>query len=353
MRNALLTLFALLTAVCSMVTALEISDIHLPMKRDEADATLSKDYTYAVMTDGSVRRTWSQGDKDIIIDFDTVSNDAIMVAIVYHKPVAKKTGIADAHALAAGKFDENATWEAPKDREAKALIENTYGLKNARRKKLEDKSMLFYETNEKSRIVRVSLFANMPHTNRWALSTLTKNSGKTAMGNQMSAGFISSLYEDEERRQGTDTVAQATPTEEPADTAPTFTVTVTRRSEPAPAKPAEPTPAPTTPAPARTATAATSTPTATPPATPAKPTGQQLEPGRHTMSLLPPPPDWLKKIGVEEPTWWHYLGVGIVLLLIIVFIIHSMSQSASRSAQRKRFANVVAQAPQSKNKIKR
>lgn len=374
-KTALLLALALLSGLCSFATALELSDIHMPMKRDEADATLSKDYSYAVMTDGSVRRSWRLEGKELIIDFDTVSNDAIMVAIIYDKPVSKKKGIDDAHAIAAGKFDEKATWDNPKDREAKSLIENTYGLKNARRKKLDDKAMLFYEMDQKkSHITRVSLFARMPHTNRWALTTLTKNSGKTAMGNQMSTSFITSLYEDEERRQNTPLATPkqnelAAETEQPA--APRFTITVNSSSTTAPAKTPTPkaaTAEQTDATAAATAQRSTHTQQAPKPATPAAPRPAQpvasatppapapapapaaadaeankLEPGRHTMSLLPPPPDWLKAAGVEEPTWWHYLAAAVILLLILVFIIRSFAQSAGRAAQRKRFADVVAQ----------
>ena len=394
LKKALLMLTIWLGILCSSLPALELSDIHMPMKRDEADATLSKDYTYAVMTDGSVRRTWDLGDKSVIIDFDTVSNDAIMVAVIYNKPVTKKKGIDDAHTIAAGKFDEKATWDTPKDRDAKNLVENTFGLKNARRKKLEGKAMLFYEMDQKkSHITRVSLFAGMPHTNRWALTTLTKNSGKTAMGNQMSATFIGSLYDDEERRRNTIPTAttagnagSAAADTEPA--VPQFTISVTgNSSKPKPAAPKEATtPRPTatnTAATPHTATAAThhnthtaakhttttapaahgathtaptttAATTATPATKPASPTAE-LEPGRHTMSLLPPPPTWLKAVGIEEPTWWHYLGVGLVGLLVLIFVIQTLLQNVGRAAQRKRFADVVSQtsAPASKSRMRR
>lgn len=390
-RNLILVLISLLSTLYSAAYALELSDIHMPMKRDDADTTLSKDYTYSVMTDGSVRRTWKLNDKEVIIDFDTVSNDAIMVAVIYDKPISKKKGIADAHTLAAGKYAKDATWDSPKDRDAKGLIENTYGLKNARRKKLDDKSMLFYETNaQKNRIVRVSLFARMPQTNRWALTTLTRNSGKTAMGNQMSSNFITSLYDDEARRQeipldpskissaskphddDDDDDDDEEDDDEAATPTPRISVTVTQKSIPAPTRTKPATPAPKvkptapsqTPAPRVANTTAPSTPTPAPatattttthPAQANSKPATSLEPGRHTMSLLPPPPTWLKAAGIEEPTWWHYLGVGFVILLIVIFIIHTLMQNAGRAAQRKRFVDVVSQTPAatSKSRVRR
>lgn len=362
LRNALLLLAALVGALCGSAAALELSDIHMPMKRDDADKTLSKDYTSAVLTDGSVRRTWEYADREIFIDFDTVSNNAIMVGVIYKKPVTKKKGIDDAHELAAGKFAEDATWDSPKDRDAKTLIETTYGLKNARRKKLDDKAMLFYETDQKNRIVRVSLFANMPHTNRWALTTLTKGSGKTAMGNQMSSTFISDLYADEERRQSIPLAATAPAPAphsgmgEPAATTPTVTTSITFSAKPKREKPATPqtgADTPPAPRPEPAAPVATTEPATTPAPATADADKPKLKPGRHAMSLLPPPPNWLKSIGVEEPTWWHYLGVGVVLLLIIAFTIRSMAQSASRAAQRRRFVDVVAQGKPTPKKRRR
>lgn len=358
-HRAALMLWGSLCTLASFATALELSDIHLPMTRDEADASLSKDYSYSVMTDGSVRRTWEQDDKSVVIDFDTVSNETIMVAIIYKRPVAKKKGIEDAHTIAAGKFDEKATWDAPKDKEAKELIANTYGLKNARRKKLDDKAMLFYEMNDqKSRIVRVSLFARMPQTNRWALTTLTKNSHKTALGNQMGGSFINELYKDEELRKNTipTQTAKDTTSEETDNQAVVPTITITHKSvnKPTPAsdtaaekpevktftppvsrvtKPKQPTVATTT---------STTTTTET--------TGRTAAPapgGQTTMTLLPDAPDWLKAVGIEEPTWWHYVGLALVLLLLMIFGIRAVSQSSSRAKQRQRYVNVVAQKPTS------
>ena len=387
-KNLFGKLIVILAGLLSMLSersiALELSDIHIPMTRDEADDTLSKDYKYAVLADGSVRRTWELDGKKVFIDFDTVTNKAIMVAVVYDRPVAKKKGIEDAHTLAHGKYDANASWNAPKDREAKELVQNVYGLKNARRKKLEDKAVLFYEADDKNsnRIVRVSLFANMPHTHRWALTTITKNSSQTAMGNQMGASFIANMYKDEQRRQES-TPAPAKPqtaSSDTADSVPSFTISVTSNktaspsakeedatpdvTETAPVKPAKhtataaqkpvqkPVQKPKNPNPEKTtaSSAATATAAATPQpvsmtATNAKEPSKegQLEPGRHTMSLLPAPPTWLSAIGIEEPTWWHYIGIGVIALLILVYIIRALSQSAGKAAQRKRFANVVAQ----------
>ena len=58
LSNVKSKIFALILGALLWVTsgyALEISDLALPMNRDKADDTLSKDYMYKVLGDGSIR----------------------------------------------------------------------------------------------------------------------------------------------------------------------------------------------------------------------------------------------------------------------------------------------------------
>lgn len=331
-----------LALCCTPTWALQLTDIHYPMKRSEADTTLSKDYTFEMLTDGTVRRTWQLPGKKVVIDFDTTTEDLVMAAIVYDTPVSKKEGIEDAHTIAAGRYDENATWDSPKDKKAKLLVENTYGLRNARRKKLADKAVLFYEMNDqKSKIVRVSLFTSMPHTNRWALTRLTGGGKKTAMGTQMSTGYVEQLYKDEERRQAIAPTAAEPKKVATADSKPHISVTVTTRTKnkpsvtARPAKPTAPTPvAATPPAPKPVVHTA---------AAPA-PAQQIIVIEREQAPLedvLPPAPDWLKAVGIERPTWWHYLALAIIALIIVVYLLSLIFSGSKKEAQRKRFEDIA------------
>ena len=175
-----MVMLSLLALNLEVGIALELSDLHIPMTRDEADTSLSKDYETAVLEDGSIRRTWKLGDKTVFIDFNSVTQEAALIAVIYDHAVPRKQGITDAQTISAGKYDKQAKWTAPKDDEARDMVRDTFGLENALRKKMNDKSMLFVETDAKRKnIVRVSLFSRMPSTNRWTLKCRNYCLGKS------------------------------------------------------------------------------------------------------------------------------------------------------------------------------
>ena len=203
--------------------AIELSQLHMPMTRDEADVTLSKDYESSVMYDGTIRRTWKQDGMTVFVDFNSETQEAVLIAVIYDKPVPRKKGIADAHAIAAGKFSKEAKWDPPKDADARQMVHDVFGLENALRKKLKDKSMLFVETDEsRKRIVRVSLFSRMPSTNRWTLKPISRDAQSTAMGENWTPQHLAALYKDEERRR-TLSLKPDDPSSSPSSTAPTST----------------------------------------------------------------------------------------------------------------------------------
>lgn len=363
-----------LICLSGQMAAMELSDISYPLTRDEADKKFSKDYSYMMLADGSVRRVWDLADKKVLIDFDTNTNNAILIGVTYKKPVEKKTGIADAHTIAAGNFSKEATWDTPRDKASRTLISDTYGLNNARRKKLKDKAMLFYEMNDKStRITRISIFSLMPKSNRWELDTITPDSESTAMGSNWGKDFIESIYADEARRKAQNPAA-ATPSsnnKQGGTADPTLsgrkTAMGTRVSIGSNTRPATGTPTtkPTTP----TVTKPTTTPRKTTPtpipseqprtaASVGMPTGKQaasgeqkylqkerIEGGVQTVSTLPPAPDWLKAVGIDEPAWGHYLGLAVVVLLILIFIIRGIARSSSKIKHQRNFTKIAGNQP--------
>lgn len=360
-RKTILMLACCATWYASQLTALELSDIHLPLTRSEADQTLSKDYTYALLADGTVRRTWNYDDKQIFIDFDTNTNAAILIAVVYSKPVTMKEGIADAHTLGAGKYSDTAKWDAPKDKASKDLISNTFGLNNAKRKKLEDKSMLFYETNGKkdkaARIVRVSLFSNLPKTNRWVLDTINPGERKTAMGNSWSNSFIEDIYKDEAQRQALPlrTNAAANPSETSAATTPaadssasdstpetptTQRITIRRQRTGMGTRTDVKVEEVPVDAPPSNTQATPTTPKTTAPAQ-QRVVLERQEAKTETISTLPPPPDFLKNFGVEKPEWWHYIVLLIAALILLGIILSSIARAGERVSRQRKFNQVV------------
>lgn len=405
-RKALLLLVSCLIGLFYSAQALEISDITLPLTRDAADRTLSKDYAYSMLADGSVRRVWDLNDKQIFIDFDTNTNEAVLVAIVYKRPVDKKVGIADAHTLAKGMYADNATWDAAKDKTARQQISDTFGLNNARRKKLNNKAMLFYEMNDKgSRITRVSYFSLMPSTNRWELAEMRPDDEANALGTSWGKEHIEGTYRDEARRQAiplsseegtpsteTSTDSAAATTTAAADTAatPAKPVSIATTTTTKPNKPARPaaTTKPTAPKAAddetfegmgtqtmrnqerKTAmgTRKHGDGTSGPKISAARQSsGEKLLPGmtvkkvvhegqeskKTTVSTLPPPPTWLKAVGIENPTWAHYIGGGIILLILIAFILRSIAKAGAKAERKKQFAQVIGQGQPAGRRISR
>ena len=346
-----LRFFLLLSGVIAMHLAsswaIELSQLHMPMTRDEADVTLSKDYESSVMYDGTIRRTWKQDGMTVFVDFNSETQEAVLIAVIYDKPVPRKKGIADAHAIAAGKFSKEAKWDPPKDADARQMVHDVFGLENALRKKLKDKSMLFVETDEsRKRIVRVSLFSRMPSTNRWTLKPISRDAQSTAMGENWTPQHLAALYKDEERRR-TLSLKPDDPSSSPSSTAPTST------------KPADDTLAVTTPRPAAQkqeperphegSTAmgkAGDSPSAGSAGRGVEKVRIKLDKGQHSAEVttfLVTPPDWLKKVGIENPAWWHYIVLGIAALLLVIALLRSILHGMSASASRKRFKQVISQ----------
>ena len=343
-------LFLLLGVIATGFTsswAIELSQLHMPMTRDEADTTLSKDYESSVLDDGSIRRTWKQNGMTIFVDFNSETQEAVLIAVTYDKPVLRKKGIADAHTIAAGKFDKEAKWNPPKDEQARQMVQDTFGLKNALRKKLKDKSMLFVETDEsRKHIVRVSLFSRMPATNRWILKTVSKDAKSTAMGENWTPEHLAALYRDEARRRAiplnSGDQAAAPSTESAAATSSNRTVTVSVRRPSAQKQ---------TPVRPESTAMGRSAGSSSAPGSAGRGDEKlriKLDKGQRaaeTSVFLMAPPDWLKKVGIEEPAWWHYIVLGTAALLLVIAVLRSISRSMSASASRKQFRKVVYQNP--------
>ena len=336
-------------ALFGCVFGLEPADVHISLTRDEADTTLSKDYTAAVLEDGTVRRTWQLENKKLFIDFDTASNEAIMIAIVYNKPVSKKIGLEDVNALAENKYEKNAKWDAPKDRASREKVEREMGMKNARRKKMEGSAVAFYETQDKKDLItRVSVFAHTPHKNRWILAETRGDGRRTALGNQMGNSHIKELYKDEMRRktiplamagQPAEKIDASTPAEKTAEV-PVVTITHKTTKRPSPKNPAphaKPAVATSSPSPSG---AEPQHPIQTAPTKPQVTVIEGVE--ESEQSAMPPPPEWLKQLGIEDPTWGHVVGLGVIALLLLIFILRAIIGGASKAAQRKRFEKILS-----------
>lgn len=354
-RKVMMSLLGCAAWLTAQLGALEVSDLTYPLNRNDADKTLSKDYTYAMLADGSIRRTWDSADKTIIVDFDSTTNDAILMAVIYKKPVDKKVGIGDAHTLGRGKLPEKSAWDDPKDKASKDIIANTFGLKNAKRKKLTDSAMIFYEQNDKgTKITRVSLFTALPRNNRWELPVITTTTPASAMGNNWDKSYVESVYQDEARRQSSTAATDPTPAADAPARVENERTAMGRRAggrKPGTAPNKRPKPSadttvttqmPTQMPPRRSTPAAQEQqPDTTQPTTSTITIGENRESKSETISTLPPAPAFLKQFGVEDPQWWHYIALGALGLLLLIIIFNAISKARRRAVQQQNFARII------------
>lgn len=311
-------IFASLLTLSTWAAALELTDLQLPLTRTEADQKLDKNYRYAILQDGSIRRAWKQEKKTIAVDFSARNDKAICVTITYDTPISRKVALEDCRQLCGNKA-EGIKWAATK-KEAMANL----GMKDAHALKLNDSTYLFREDVGKDKTARVSLFAHLPKTNRWALSEID-GERRTAMGNSSASGNIKALIADEARRQATpanrgETIAAATAPK------PSMVTTHSRTQVRQPVS----TPSAAVTKEDRAANIPVSTPT---------------EP-KQANNLL-------EALGLDQPTPVHYcIGGGIALLILIVLC--GIISSARRKAKaRANFNTVSASRPASAQPVQR
>lgn len=196
----------------SVVQAIELSDLRLPLTRTEADS-FTKDYDYEVLSDMAVRRTWRKDGKKIAIDFDSKTDQAICITVTYNEPVSRKMGLADAEIMAGGKV-ENPKWRSLKNDAA-----TKFGMQNAEALTLTDGAYLFREvtSDKKKKFTRLSLFAHMPKTDRFSMAVLDATGGKTALGSATVGTGVKDLYADEAARHGAGGGVAVAAADEPAE----------------------------------------------------------------------------------------------------------------------------------------
>ncbi len=176
-----------------LAAALELSDLHLPMTRREADDSLSKDYSYRVLEDMTIRRSWSLDNREVSVDFAPKQEDsALLIFIDYTKPVSPAVAAADAAQLIG---EKGGKWTKLQASRAERLgMENPEGLK------VSGGRFCFRSLNAGGRVTRLAYYASVPGEVRWELAVDDPQSGKTAMGARGGSGGTAFLWNDEERR---------------------------------------------------------------------------------------------------------------------------------------------------------
>lgn len=185
----------LCAALCmaSLAGAVELTDLSPALSRTDADANLTKDYKYRVLSDLSVRRIWNLDEnRKLTIDFDPKKDMLICLMVEYKKPVSAKEGtkaILDITKAPEAKWNKLTNDKAAK-----------YGVERAKALKV-DGGYAFMECNSAGKCIRVSLFREIPKGSRRHLQDISvADYGPTAMGNNAQASAGKELLKDEARR---------------------------------------------------------------------------------------------------------------------------------------------------------
>lgn len=180
---------------------LELKELQLPMTRDEADSSLSKDYNYTILSDSTIRRTWKLKGRTVHVDFKlNRQGQALCIAVEYSKPASQKTVHNDIKAVTGGKSSYKKLGKPKKNT-------NTYGMEHALGAKVKGadgkgEGWIFVEHTSASRkkCTRFVYYASKPSRDRMTLGEAREDGGYTALGSAGANIDLSALRADEESR---------------------------------------------------------------------------------------------------------------------------------------------------------
>lgn len=194
-------------AMVGSAEALELKDLHLPMTRDEADKSLSKDYDFAILSDSTVRRSWKLSKRKVHVDFKLNSKgQALCIAVEYTSPAPKKVVHNDIKAVTGGKCSYKKLGKPGKNT-------NTYGMEHALGAKVAGGGWIFVEHSSaaRKRCTRFVYYATKPSRDRMSLGEAREDGGYTAMGSSGGNIDLSALVADEEDRRRTTVTSSTKP----------------------------------------------------------------------------------------------------------------------------------------------
>lgn len=304
--------------LASLAGAVELTDLSPELTRTDADANLTKDYKYRVLSDLSVRRVWNLDDnRKLTIDFDPKKDRLICIVVDYKKPVSSKEGtkaILDITKAPEAKWNKLSNDKAAK-----------YGVERAKALKV-DGGYAFMECNSAGKCIRVSLFREVPKASRRHLQDISvADYGPTAMGNNAQASAGKELLKEE---------AQRLQTPNKTDLAKNVAESDTMEDDDEPVATPEPEPEPevttTTEKPAKTV-AATDKP-AKKKTIDAQPQGDR---GNDLQALL-------DKLGLGglTPAQWGIGGAALILLFTIIGMVRRANEQKRLKARAEAMARL-------------
>ncbi len=191
-------LITLLLMLCvSQAPALQLSEVTPQLTRSQADRTLSKDYTYKVLDDFTIRRTWVlSSNRRISLDFNPQNEKLLMIMLEYGTGIDQQKAAADVRRITgAGKTK----WKRMDKKKAEKydVPVNSHNAKSG-------SCYAFMEMSKSNKCRRVMIYTSLPSSNRSNLGTAdTRSSGETALGTRAGASVGKVLAEQEHLRKNT------------------------------------------------------------------------------------------------------------------------------------------------------
>lgn len=189
----LFLIFPLLAVMAGIPAGgLELEVLSPTMTRQEADDYLTKDYTYRVLEDGSVRRTWSPDENSrLMLDFDPKKGSLLSMFMEYRKPIAEEEAMKTLQMMA-GK--PKISWaKMPEDKMGKI------GVVGARAVKI-GKGFAFFETTASGKCRRITVYPQAPKESRLLLREIgVSDAGQSGFDNSKAVADCRKLMEEEEK----------------------------------------------------------------------------------------------------------------------------------------------------------
>lgn len=215
----LITLILMLATAPAM--ALQLSEIKPTLTRTQADQTLSKDYSFSVLEDFTVRRTWViAGNKRVSVDFNPQNEKLLMVMLEYGSGVDPQKAAADVRRITNG---GKTKWKKMDKKKAEKynVPANSHNAKSG-------SCYAFMEMSKTNKCLKVTIYPSLPDSNRSLLDEAdTTHGGETALGNRAGSSIGKVIAEQEARRRQTPLAAESSSS---GSTKPVRRVTVVRRN---------------------------------------------------------------------------------------------------------------------------
>lgn len=220
MKKLLYLITLILMVVMAPAMALQLDEITPTLTRAQADQTLSKDYSFTILDDFTVRRTWVlSGNKRVSVDFNPQNEELLMVMLEYGSGVEPQKAAADVRRITKG---GKTKWKKMDKKKAEK-----YGVPVNSHNAKSGSCYAFMEMSKANKCKNVMIYPKLPDSNRSLLGEAdTTSGGETALGNRAGASIGKVLAEQEARRLNTP-LASESPSSDSAK--PVRRVTVVRK----------------------------------------------------------------------------------------------------------------------------